>query len=369
MLARLPDGPLDIIGDVHGEHDALLSLLAHLGYDATGRHPDGRFLVFVGDLCDRGPDSPAVLGVVRTLIDAGRAQALLGNHELNLLRKERKDGNDWFWREGSAADRVYQPWALLPVGERKAVLSFLAQRPLVLERDDLRVVHAAWHAESVQRLRQLPSHRDLLWHFDALDLMSRRERDLQGLTHTKEQELARWGSLMDNPAAAMPALPAVAAVDEHRQCSHPIRVLISGLERATDNPFFASGRWRFVERQRWWEHYHDPVPVVVGHYWRRFITTDASLNKGDPNLFAGVSPRAWLGARGNVFCVDFSAGGRFKERQLGIRPGTVTRLAALRWPERLLMTDNGSIYRTLGYRGAGTTLALPQAQPQDTASA
>lgn len=50
-------GPFDIIGDVHGCSAELETLLTTLGYD-DGRHPAGRTAVFVGDLVDRGPDSP-----------------------------------------------------------------------------------------------------------------------------------------------------------------------------------------------------------------------------------------------------------------------------------------------------------------------
>ena len=50
----LPDTPLDIVGDVHGEFAAFQSLLHRLGYRDDGFHPRGRRLVFVGDLCDRG---------------------------------------------------------------------------------------------------------------------------------------------------------------------------------------------------------------------------------------------------------------------------------------------------------------------------
>ena len=60
-IAELPDVHLDIVGDIHGELDALTSLLKRLGYDDLGRHPENRKLVFVGDLIDRGPDSPGVL--------------------------------------------------------------------------------------------------------------------------------------------------------------------------------------------------------------------------------------------------------------------------------------------------------------------
>ena len=46
LVQSLPQGALDIVGDIHGEHDALCALLRHLGYDAGGRHPEGRTLVF-----------------------------------------------------------------------------------------------------------------------------------------------------------------------------------------------------------------------------------------------------------------------------------------------------------------------------------
>ena len=66
LVQRLPEGPLDIVGDIHGEIAALEQLLAHLGYDGQGNHPEGRRLVFVGDFCDRGPDSPPKPGWAMT---------------------------------------------------------------------------------------------------------------------------------------------------------------------------------------------------------------------------------------------------------------------------------------------------------------
>lgn len=89
LIGSLFDGPIDIVGDIHGECGALLSLLDRLGYDGQGEHPEGRRLVFIGDLVDRGPDSPGVLRLVRQLVQRKRAQCVLGNHELNLLRGER----------------------------------------------------------------------------------------------------------------------------------------------------------------------------------------------------------------------------------------------------------------------------------------
>ena len=70
-VRSLFDSPVDVIGDVHGELAALQSLLKKLGYDDRGRHPDRRRLVFVGDLVDRGPDSPGVLRAVMRIVEAG----------------------------------------------------------------------------------------------------------------------------------------------------------------------------------------------------------------------------------------------------------------------------------------------------------
>ena len=95
FIRALFEGPIDIVGDIHGEIDALRDLLGQLGYDTTGQHPDGRRLVFIGDLTDRGPDSPAVFELVSGLVARGLAQCVLGNHELNLLRQARKEGNGW----------------------------------------------------------------------------------------------------------------------------------------------------------------------------------------------------------------------------------------------------------------------------------
>ena len=84
-------GPFDIIGDVHGCYDELAELLGRLGYtvDADGasaRHPGGRTAVFVGDLVDRGPATPAVLRLVMGMTAEGSGVSVAGNHEAKLVR-------------------------------------------------------------------------------------------------------------------------------------------------------------------------------------------------------------------------------------------------------------------------------------------
>ncbi len=82
-------GPFDIIGDVHGCYDELRNLLGMLGYaveDHVARHPEGRRLVFVGDLVDRGPNSPDVLRLAMASVKAGTAICVPGNHDVKFLR-------------------------------------------------------------------------------------------------------------------------------------------------------------------------------------------------------------------------------------------------------------------------------------------
>ncbi|MER6088818.1 polynucleotide kinase-phosphatase [Streptomyces bluensis] len=78
-------GPFDIIGDIHGCSSELEALLGKLGY-VDGAHPDGRTAVFVGDLVDRGPDTPGVLRRVMSMVASGDALCVPGNHENKLGR-------------------------------------------------------------------------------------------------------------------------------------------------------------------------------------------------------------------------------------------------------------------------------------------
>jgi protein phosphatase len=86
-------GPFDIIGDVHGCLDELLELMALLGYEVKRIHrefavtpPDHRKLVFVGDLVDRGPATPDVLRLIMTMVGAGQALCVPGNHDVKLAQ-------------------------------------------------------------------------------------------------------------------------------------------------------------------------------------------------------------------------------------------------------------------------------------------
>ncbi len=85
-------GPFDIIGDVHGCFDELVELLRALDYTVeleplVVTPPAGRRAIFLGDLVDRGPASPAVLKLVMSMTRAGTALCVPGNHEVKLQKK------------------------------------------------------------------------------------------------------------------------------------------------------------------------------------------------------------------------------------------------------------------------------------------
>jgi protein phosphatase len=86
-------GPFDIIGDVHGCADELVSLLAKLGYEqqtsGVYKPPEGRKAIFVGDLVDRGPKIPEAVRIALEMVKAGYALCVPGNHDVKFMRAVR----------------------------------------------------------------------------------------------------------------------------------------------------------------------------------------------------------------------------------------------------------------------------------------
>jgi len=339
LIAPLADGPLDIVGDVHGEIDALEDLLAVLGYDPAGKHPDGRHLVFVGDLVDRGPSSPSVLQRVMQLVEAGRAQCILGNHELNLLRNVERHGNGWWVTPEQPLPHTEK----VNSDQKPRFRRFLEGLPLVLERDDLRVVHACWQHEAIAELRRSGTRPVLDVYHDFIDGMRARWRS-SGLADAYRDEWREYGDRLRDPQCPPPMLDAMARMDADHQMANPVALLTSGAEQPAEAPLWAGGKWRMVERVKWWERYTDATPVVCGHYWRRYSAVSKEMmDSYGPDLFAGIEPHQWMGARNNVYCVDFSVGGRYLEREEGRQPFQC-KLAALRVPDWQLVQDDGEAW-------------------------
>lgn len=337
LIAHLPAGPLDIVGDVHGEIDALDALLDRLGQPGQGRP----HLVFLGDLIDRGPDSIAVVERVAGLVAAGHATCLLGNHELNILRDRKRSGNRWFWgdsaepwkhmghdgtlREGVFASRTPS------TDQQQTMRSFFSTLPVVAQRPDLRVVHAAWSDTAVAALATCANLTAGLARSDAdADQVP---ETLVGAMAAERELLRSGGYSLTNPNLAPPAVPALAQAAALRQNTHHLSVLTSGPEEPRPGcPAWRAGRWRVIRRQRWWDH---PVatPTIFGHYWRiRGPVRDASRYR----LFDHTAATDWLGPDRRAFCLDFSVGRRYRSRtDAGEAPSSGFReaLAALRWTD------------------------------------
>lgn len=154
-------GSFDIVGDIHGCCNELLSLFRILGYrvdDATSlipriTAPDGRIAVFVGDFADRGPDSVRTFLIAMAMTHAGTALAVCGNHDDKLMRALR-DG-----RVKTDTDIAQTLEELTAAGEemRTLVRGFLEGLPSHLVLDDGRLVVA--HAGLPQRLHGSESPR------------------------------------------------------------------------------------------------------------------------------------------------------------------------------------------------------------------
>ena len=341
-LDELFEGPLDIVGDIHGQYGAMQDLLGKLQYRPDGSHPDGRRLVFVGDLVDRGPDSPAVVEQVMSMVNSGHAQCVMGNHELNILRCDQKLDNQWFFGNDSRKRSRERPAS---AKQKDQFHEFFSQLPLALEREDIRVIHACWHSESITWLKNDASRSsDVVAEYQRF----RREANerlhqngdlaLYEIEKRKFDEKIRYGD--NDPLEHWPdhaLLPGYATVDELRQMENPVAVLTSGEERTARKTYPAGRKFRFVDRVAWWDKYQDEQAVVIGHYWRLYNDRIPKKPRASSsNLFSGIGPDQWLGAKKKVFCVDFSVAGRANAHS-----ATNCRLAAVRWPEATLMFDDG----------------------------
>lgn len=154
----------DLIGDIHGQADKLHALLKHLGYRETGgayRHPD-RKAIFVGDYIDRGPRQIDSVMTVRRMVDAGSAQAIMGNHEFNAIAWHTPDplheGQYLRTRAGpkGQTNRKQHAAFLTEVQEdpqlHQELIDWFMTLPLWLDLSGIRVVHACWHQEYMNSL-------------------------------------------------------------------------------------------------------------------------------------------------------------------------------------------------------------------------
>jgi len=260
----------DLVGDIHGHADALEAVLQKLGYrERAGVYgqPD-RQVVFLGDLIDRGPQIGRVLEVVRRMVEAGSAIALLGNHELNALAFHTlRPGERDRWlrpRSNTNIRQHAQTLLQLPAAELKSALRWFRTLPLWLDLPGLRAVHACWDEQA--RLR-VAGHRaygpgeltdDFLW--EACQAQGELFRDVERLLKGAELPLPEGWSYTDrdgHPRHAMRIrwyLPAEGQTYRSFAISDPIECDVPVADQQPDQAL----AYQPGER-----------PVFFGHYWLR----------------------------------------------------------------------------------------------------
>lgn len=279
----------DIIPDIHGQAEKLRVALKNLGWQRkrlTWSHPElDRKIVFLGDFIDRGPENEAVIRIVRELMDAGRAQAIMGNHELNALHFHTTDPETGLPLRAHSEKNSEQHGSFLkefPVGtpKTKSVLGWMRELPLFIETDEFRVVHAAWIQPTINDLR---GHSETGVLSEELLIQAGREGD--DIYHIVE-------TLTKGPEQRLPE--AYFFTDKDGHVRHHVRlkwwkgdastwrevaISVPDLEQIPDEPLPPSLTTSIYPA--------DERPVLFGHYWM----------SGEPEIQSG-----------NAVCLDFSAG-------------------------------------------------------------
>lgn len=144
------------VGDVQGCAPSLKALLKKL--------PKKSKMIFLGDLVNRGPDSLGALRQLKSLQESGRAECILGNHDLHLL------AIDAGLRKPKGLDTV-DP--ILSAPDRKELINWIRNRPLALSNGNILTVHAGvlqqWDlqqtiecAQEVEKTLRGKSYKDFL---------------------------------------------------------------------------------------------------------------------------------------------------------------------------------------------------------------
>ena len=113
------------VGDVQGCAPSLKALVKKL--------PSKSNMIFLGDLVNRGPDSLGALRHLKALQESGRAECILGNHDLHLL------AIDAGLRKTKGLDTV-EP--ILNAPDRAELIHWLRTRPMALSNGKVLTVHA-----------------------------------------------------------------------------------------------------------------------------------------------------------------------------------------------------------------------------------
>ena len=146
-------GPVAIIGDLHGQVEKLIPIIEYLRGQPDYQQ---RWIVFIGDFVDRGPDSKSTINLVLQLIqEHPRTTAIMGNHELAMCSAlgwlPSGEGSNWDerWLDFYNAETTFDSYGI-EFGDLEALAAavpedhreFLVNLPWCVEHPDFLFVHA-----------------------------------------------------------------------------------------------------------------------------------------------------------------------------------------------------------------------------------
>lgn len=152
------------IGDIHGRADLLCDLLAGLGWVTTDGEispPGDEYIVFLGDLVDRGEMSRQAVAIARAICSSGAGQCILGNHEFNAVMYHWPDPEkpgEWLRPHNEHNEKMACSMTQSYAGFSDALeddIAWFRTLPLVAEVNGLQCVHACWDPSSLQRLKRI----------------------------------------------------------------------------------------------------------------------------------------------------------------------------------------------------------------------
>ena len=269
----------DIIGDIHGCHDTLVSLLKTLGYqllDGCYQHPV-RKAIFVGDFVDRGPKQVDVIDTVRAMVDAGQAYAVMGNHEFNAIAyvtPDKKYGG--FLRKHSERNqRTHQAFleAMAVSPERyEDLIEWMKTLPLWLDLGNLRVVHACWDRDGIAQLKAKYESNGLLT--DALlhaacDPECPEFEIVENLLKGKTIKLVGDASYQDSVGVTRPYMRVRWWDSDATTYKAAFMGPPAALSHIKDDP---------IDGDHLIEYGHHEVPLFIGHYWMQGIPKSLAPN-------------------------------------------------------------------------------------------
>jgi serine/threonine protein phosphatase 1 len=153
-LAQNITGPVAVIGDVHGQLPQLENLLAQL---AAREDFERRWIVFIGDLVDRGLDSKGVLDrILKLMHQHERTTIVCGNHDFALAAALKfvntPEYCDWAarWLDHYGAGATFRSYGVDEVGNLEKLAAavpeehrqLLACIPWCVEHPEYFFVHA-----------------------------------------------------------------------------------------------------------------------------------------------------------------------------------------------------------------------------------